>query len=603
MDLLKDKMKGDHIKRMQAVLIHSQSDALLKAVYSVWHELLSNSKNQHQVDAMVQAMRGTNIKKMVAMMAGSSDKTLLKTIMSGWHELVVVAKRDRGIELLNSKKQATTKRMLLMLTNSKSEVVLKTTFIRWRDDVREIAKARIATQSREMQHSLRKKGEESSKRMLAMLLGSQEGMLLKTTFSAWRDSRLSTVQTGKLEYLREVHLKYRMQTVQKSKTMLQKLFGSQGHLITLSSFTMWRDMIKELKKENELVRLKEANMAARLKSAHCAKKAFAALAGTKIDIIIKTVFAAWREMFLEMQLELQVSKLKEENLRLMLAVCEQETELTKLQEAHQELVKMSYDKEVRMTENIMKLKLSSNLKEQRIITQAFGAQGMMLMKVMFSAWRDFRTDAMLQNEKSEMARLRSQSMATKSKKDVSAQRMLMKLVGSEKVALLKVTMNAWREVYFEFRKDVEHAQLKEENLRMMLAVCEQESEMTRLKEEVCRLMEENLEAAKETRKLREEGLHYAQQCRQVINTTQPAEGNMWPRVAALTNLLSTQHDEEFEQSLVLSPSPRGAAPPGPLASLLARVDAQREARGGASPSRGGLSPGRQARNIQGRYAW
>jgi len=168
---------------------------------------------------------------------------------------------------------------------------------------------------------------------------------------------------------------------------------------------------------------------------------------------------------------------------------------------------------------------------------------------------------------------------------------------------LKVTMNAWREVYFEFRKDVEHAQLKEENLRMMLAVCEQESEMTRLKEEVCRLMEENLEAAKETRKLREEGLHYAQQCRQVINTTQPAEGNMWPRVAALTNLLSTQHDEEFEQSLVLSPSPRGAAPPGPLASLLARVDAQREARGGASPSRGGLSPGRQARNIQGRYAW
>merc|ERR1712137_222652 len=153
-----------------------------------------------------------------------------------------------------------------------------------------------------------------------------------------------------------------------------------------------------------------------------------ALAGTKIDIIIKTVFAAWREMFLEMQLELQVSKLKEENLRLMLAVCEQETELTWVQEAHQELVQLSQEKEMKMSEDIMKLKLSGNLKEQRIISQTFGAQGVMLMKVMFSAWRDFRTDAMMQYEKNEMVRLKSQSMATKSKKDESAQRMLMKLV-------------------------------------------------------------------------------------------------------------------------------------------------------------------------------
>merc|ERR1712137_1118655 len=318
-----------------------------------------------------------------------------------------------------------------------------------------------------------------------------------------------------------------------------------------------------------------------------------ALAGTKIDIIIKTVFAAWREMFLEMQLELQVSKLKEENLRLMLAVCEQETELTKLQEAHQELVQLSQEKEMKMSEDIMKLKLSGNLKEQRIISQTFGAQGMMLMKVMFSAWRDFRTDAMMQYEKNEMVRLKSQSMATKSKKDESAQRMLMKLVGSEKIALLKVTMNAWREVYFEFRKDVEHAQLKEENLRMMLAVCEQESEMTRLKEEVCRLMEENLESAKECRRLREESLHYAQQCRHLI-TSGGGEPTMLPRVAALTHLLSTAHEPQGEGSELHSPgersrSPSGRPAPGPLAHLLAQVDSRRDM-GGHSPLRGRGKP-------------
>merc|ERR1711945_17422 len=247
----------------------------------------------------------------------------------------------------------------------------------------------------------------------------------------------------------------------------------------------------------------------------------------------------------------------------------------------------------------MQLKMKSTDESRRFITQLFGAQGWMLLKASFTAWHELEMRTTMQNERVELTRLRNMLGNVKGRKNASSERLVVKMIGSESKGLLKVVIGAWRELFSEFRSDVEHAQLKEENLRMMLAVCEQESEMTRLKEEVCRLMEENLEAAKETRKLREEGLHYAQQCRQVINTTQPAEGNMWPRVAALTNLLSTQHDEEFEQSLVLSPSPRGAAPPGPLASLLARVDAQREARGGASPSRGGLSPGRQARNIQG----
>merc|ERR1719265_2512941 len=105
--------------------------------------------------------------------------------------------------------------------------------------------------------------------------------------------------------------------------------------------------------------------------------------------------------------------------------------------------------------------------------------------------------------------------------------------------MMKAVLSAWRELFWEFRRDVEHAQLKEENLRMMLAVCEQESEMTRLKEEVCRLMEENLDSAKECRRLREESLHYAQQCRQLM-TSQGGESTMWPRVAALTHLLATQ---------------------------------------------------------------
>merc|ERR1712007_394343 len=113
----------------------------------------------------------------------------------------------------------------------------------------------------------------------------------------------------------------------------------------------------------------------------------------------------------------------------------------------------------------------------------------------------------------------------------------------------------------------------------MLAVCEQESEMTRLKEEVCRLMEENLESAK--------------QCRHLI-TSGGGEPTMLPRVAALTHLLSTAHEPQGEGYEVHSPgersrSPSGRPAPGPLAHLLAQVDSRRDM-GGHSPMRGRVKP-------------
>merc|ERR1712007_347923 len=170
------------------------------------------------------------------------------------------------------------------------------------------------------------------------------------------------------------------------------------------------------------------------------------------------------------------------------------------------------------------------------LTKFFGAQGCILMGGAFTAWRELQIQTIAQKERLELTRLRQVHGSLKDRKNQSSEKLVVKMLGSQSQGTLKIIISAWRELFSEFRTDVEHAQLKEENLRMMLAVCEQESEMTRLKEEVCRLMEENLESAKECRRLREESLHYAQQCRHLI-TSGGGEPTMLPRVAALTHVL------------------------------------------------------------------
>merc|ERR1712137_1284587 len=445
---------------------------------------------QKNLADMQHAMKDASTKKMMGLILNSQNETVLKVTFSNWRELAVETKReaeiDQFVTAMGAKNEATSKRMLAMLMHSQGETMSKAVFSSWHDWVRDVQQQRLATQTREMQANLKNKKDEGARRMLQMLMGSQSQLLLKSTFSGWRDIRNSTVKASELEKLRAMHLQMKMKVSVKSKTLITKMFSSQLSLVMLNIFVNWHGMIKELKRTNELVRLREANMVNELKTKTCAKKAFAALAGTKTDILLKTVYAAWRECFREVQVDTQVQKLKEENMRMMLAVCEQETDIARMREHTHEI----------------------ELKHEGL----------------------------------------------KSRKNESSDRLVMKMLGGQSQATLKVVISAWRELFSEFRTDVEHAQLKEENLRMMLAVCEQESEMTRLKEEVCRLMEENLESAKECRRLREESLHYAQQCRHLITSG----GGERTR------------------------SPSGRPAPGPLAHLLAQVDSRRDM-GGHSP--------------------
>jgi len=577
---MKAGLKAENNKRLLTMLMGNQAEVIMKAGFAGWREVVLEVRQQKELDDLQHAMKDANTKKMMGLLASSQSGNLLRLVFSGWRENTIESKREREIDqfvnAMGEKSETTTKRMLAMLLHSQGETMLKASLTAWRDYVREIQQQRQSAQTREMQASLKTKKDETTKRMLQMLLGSQSSFLLKSTFAAWRDLRTSTLSTSQLEELRAAHLKIKMRVSARSKTLIAKMFGSQLSLLLLSSFVNWRDMINSFKRENELVRLREANMVNALKSKSCAKKAFVALAGTKTDILLKTVFAAWRESFREVQVELQIQKLKEENMRMMLAVCEQETDIARMREQSFTAEAKNDRNNSKLMEDIMQLKMKGTHESRRFITQLFGAQGWMLLKAAFTAWHELEMRTVMQKDRAELTRLRTMFDGVKGRKSESAERLVVKMLGSESKGLLKVVIGAWRELFSEFRSDVEHAQLKEENLRMMLAVCEQESEMTRLKEEVCRLMEENLESAKECRRLREESLHYAQQCRHLI-TSGGGEPTMLPRVAALTHLLSTAHEPLGEGAEVQSPSgrsrsPGGRAGPGPLAHLLSQVD-------------------------------
>merc|ERR550537_1733912 len=85
---------------------------------------------------------------------------------------------------MRSKEQESQRRLLTMLMGSQESLLVKTTFSAWSECVYQMRQLREVEQ---MKRSMRSKGDESTKRMLGMLLSSQGEALLKAALAAWHE--------------------------------------------------------------------------------------------------------------------------------------------------------------------------------------------------------------------------------------------------------------------------------------------------------------------------------------------------------------------------------------------------------------------------------
>merc|ERR1712007_83177 len=105
--------------------------------------------------------------------------------------------------------------------SSQGEVVVKASFTAWHELAVEIRFEKMRENFAEMKN----RGNESSRRMLQMMLGSQGELVLKSTFTAWKDALSVLKQEREIE---SVKRKMKANGEERTKRMLAMLMGSQG---------------------------------------------------------------------------------------------------------------------------------------------------------------------------------------------------------------------------------------------------------------------------------------------------------------------------------------------------------------------------------------
>merc|ERR1712137_390272 len=228
--------------------------------------------------------------RMLGMLMSSQARLLMIAAFGGWRELVTEKQQaalldDVKLQLRKRGGECNT-RFLAMLMGSQAQLLVKTIFSGWRElTMQRRQQSRVA----QMQQSLRARGMESTKRMLGIMIGSQKDMLLKATFNVWRDFGVG-VRTDRM---REAGFKMqRERDHETQERMLTMMSSAQDSLLLKTSFSAWSECVYESRQRREVAAMMR-NM--KLKGEEGIKRMLGMLMSSQAGVLLKATFAGWQE--------------------------------------------------------------------------------------------------------------------------------------------------------------------------------------------------------------------------------------------------------------------------------------------------------------------
>lgn len=214
---------------------------------------------------------------------------LLKAAWAGWHDIAVEMRFEKmksNFAQMKNRGQESSRRMLQMMLGSQGELVVKSTFTGWHEYTN------VQKQQREIDRVKDGMKKDSTHKMLTMLVGAQDDVLKKVTFAGWKEY---IAELRQQRAAAEIQRSLREKGAESSKRMLGMLLGSQAEALIKATFASWVDVVVTGKME----RLREASSKMRNKEQESQRRMLSMLAGSQGSLVLKTSFSAWSECIYE----------------------------------------------------------------------------------------------------------------------------------------------------------------------------------------------------------------------------------------------------------------------------------------------------------------
>lgn len=299
------QLQGAHQTMMS--LIGSQTEMLFRTAFSSWRDVWIESKTLHKSEAMSKMLDQMkedqkNSAQQVAMRLLASDaSTWMKTTFTTWRDLWQEGRTAREIEAMRAameraeaKATESIHRAGLRLFGNQEGVLLRTVNSAWRDIWIESKQIRQADMLRDqMMYSMKQQSREYSTRAAHNLAGKADLMLQREILSEWKVIILAAIREREMEALRAQISATKMESAHR---VAMNMFGSNQSGLTQFAFSGWKDLWLEERRQQEKLILENEVKQVKIGSA---QKTALALFGAQEDLLVNSIFTCWRDVWIE----------------------------------------------------------------------------------------------------------------------------------------------------------------------------------------------------------------------------------------------------------------------------------------------------------------
>jgi len=300
----------------------SQGKALLQMCFVSWREVVQMVKEEaaleemnKKLEALANAGEATRNKTLSKIFAANGIQ-LVKQYFTEWKDDWVLNKETKLMDKLkaqmasmDAKNEATMQKTMLAMSGQQGKVLLQAAYNGWKEVLRAMAEEAATAAMAKKMAEINAKGEATLAKTMMKWAGDQAGVLLQTTFTAWRD----TMTAGREEKAKEEY-EAKLASMdagkqQQLKNAAMKLIGDQASLLTSGTFVAWKEEWQTGKERKATEAMEQKVQAAFAAQKDNAMKTMLKLAGGNDKIVMQTAFQGWVEVLKEEKIEREKQKI------------------------------------------------------------------------------------------------------------------------------------------------------------------------------------------------------------------------------------------------------------------------------------------------------
>eukprot|EP00746_Dinoflagellata_sp_MGD_P144962 gnl/MRDRNA2_/MRDRNA2_77643_c0_seq2.p1 gnl/MRDRNA2_/MRDRNA2_77643_c0~~gnl/MRDRNA2_/MRDRNA2_77643_c0_seq2.p1 ORF type:complete len:1997 (-),score=444.86 gnl/MRDRNA2_/MRDRNA2_77643_c0_seq2:169-6159(-) len=297
--ILEMKIKTDNLtQRTMCLFLDTDNDVVLKSSLACWKELAQKAAQDRGMLRMkeellrLQVKSSASCRHALTMLIGSQGRLLLQDVFVTWRELSISGRQARKVKHLGQE-------LCQTYARSQDDMLLQYVFAYWKEHKASMLQERATENLVKVLNSTKR---ESILRSMSMLVDVHSDLLIRDSFSDWRDLLATAVRDSAEQEARRLKTQWQYDSLRRN----MKFRDAEAALLlqmVLGSWSSAKKDSKKQKREAQLVQLRQSVLKLKAANEGSLSRVVSQLIQSRNECFVHAALSRWTEYIASINLD------------------------------------------------------------------------------------------------------------------------------------------------------------------------------------------------------------------------------------------------------------------------------------------------------------